>query len=346
MASEVSPTTPSPATQREVDLSLSPAAQAAVAAGQAASTTAAYAEDWEEFRKWCAMVGRTALPCSGETLAEYATHLAYRADKPLSPASIGRARSAIRTAHRTGGFDAPDSKGLADVVKGYRAALSEARDPRAKPRKATAASVPTLLRILGKVDRSTPSGCRDAALMLVGFGAATRRSEASFLNIEDVAIVDEGLLLSVYRRKTRRHEEVAIPYAAEPELCPVLAVREWLEFLAAHRRTEGALFVRINQHGHLAPPMTRKGVPIGDPFGRLTPEAVSDVIERRARAAGLAGRWRGHSVRRGYATEARRAGHDRIRIARGGGWTEDSPVLAGYIEDADRWTDNALKGVL
>jgi hypothetical protein len=45
------------------------------------------------------------------------------------------------------------------------------------------------------------------------------------------------------------------------------------------------------------------------------------------------------------ATAARRAGHDLVRIGRHGGGKDGSPVLLGYLEDADRWTENPLIGV-
>jgi site-specific recombinase XerD len=318
---------------------------AAVAAGVPDSTLAAYGRDLDDFRTWCGMVGRTALPATAETLTEYATHLAY-GDKPRSPSSIERARSAIRGAHRAAGLEPPDSLGLAKVVKGYRAKLAEAKDPRARPRRATAATKTALTAMLAKLDRDSPAGRRDAALILLGFCIAGRRSETAALNITDVVETEDGLTVSVYRKKTLTHHDVAIPYAEDPSLCPVLATKEWLEHLAACGRRDGPLFVRISRHGILGPDITRAGRPIGDPTGRMTAQAVSHVIGRKARGAALPGRWTGHSVRRGFATESRKAGHDRIRIARGGGWAEDSTALAGYMEDADRWTDNALKGVL
>lgn len=328
------------------DRELSPAARAAVARGVPDSTRAAYKKDFDDFTDWCAENGRTALPATAETLTEYATHLAYRAEKPRSPSSIERIRSAIRAAHRSAGVEPPDTLGLAKVVKGYRAHLAETKDPRARPRQATAATKDALTAMVNAADRSSPAGLRDTAIVLLGLCTAGRRSEVAALDIGDIVETKEGLTVSVYRRKTRTHQDVSVPYARDPDLCPVLATKEWLEFLAAQGRTEGPLFVRINRHGHLGPRLSRDGIPIGDPSGRITAQGVSQAIARLAKKAGLSGKWSGHSVRRGFATEARKAGHDQIRISRDGGWAEDSPVLARYIADADRWTDNALKGVL
>ncbi|REF00314.1 site-specific integrase [Thermomonospora umbrina] len=343
---EVVPTRSSP-TLHAPDRALSAAARTAVAAGVPDSTRAAYSNDFTKFKNWCEANDRSPLPATAETLTEYAAHLAYRDEpKPLSPGSIERVRSAIRSAHRAAGLEPPDSIGLAKVVKGYRARLAESRDPRAKPRKATAATKDTLTQVIAGFDLATPAGVRDAAIWLLGFSFAGRRSEIASLDIEDAVETDEGLTIKVYRKKGQRFDEIAVPFAENPALCPVLAVMRWKACLANHGRTSGALFVRINRHGHIGPNITRDGRPIGDPTGRMTAQAISQVITRSAGRKALTGRWSGHSVRRGFATEARKAGHDRIRIARQGGWSDNSTALAGYMEDADRWTDNALKGVL
>ncbi|MEU6370371.1 hypothetical protein ABZ876_32795 [Streptomyces sp. NPDC046931] len=55
-----------------------------------------------------------------------------------------------------------------------------------------------------------------------------------------------GLLVSVYRRKLKRHDEVAVPYGSRPATCPVRAL---VAALAAASRTSGPLFVRIYRHG-------------------------------------------------------------------------------------------------
>jgi integrase len=92
--------------------------------------------------------------------------------------------------------------------------------------------------------------------------------------------------------------------------------------------------------------MTRHGLPIGDPDGRMTGQAVAEVIRRRASGAGLAGRFTGHSLRRGLATSMHRAGAEREHIERQGGWTPGSKVVAGYIEEEERWLNDVLQGVL
>jgi integrase len=323
---------------------LSDAAISALAAGIPDSTRTAYKADLRSFAIWCAENDQPGLPASKDTLTEYATYLAYT--KHHSPATIERARWAIRRAHRSAGHPVPDSDGLADVIKGYKDHLAKTKDPKARPQKATAADVEALAAMVSRLELSTLAGARDAALILLGFAIAARSSELAALDIGDITVEKEGIVVSVYRMKTRKLHDVAVPYAQNTALCPVVATLRWISVLERFGRTSGPLFVRINQHGQIVTTLTRNGRPIGDPTGRMRPQAVSQVVGRKARAAALAGKHTGHSLRRGMATEARRAGHDRITIARAGGWDEESKVLAGYMEDADRWEDNALKGVL
>lgn len=323
---------------------LSPAARAAVAAGMPETTRRAYRENVKLFEDWCAETGRDGLPTDGGVLTEYATFRAYISG--WAPGSVESARWAIVKWHSLAGHPPPSTEGLVSVLKGYRAHLAQTKDPKASPRKATAASRKMLVSMLAALDRSTPAGKRDAAIILLGFAIGGRRSEIASLDVGDLDFQERGLQVSVYRKKTRRLDDPVVQYRPDKAICPVQAALAWTSVLAANGRTSGPLFVRINRHGHLAHQLTRDGVPIGDPGGRMTGQAVADVIRRCAITAGLSGRWSGHSLRRGLATSMRQAGADRRLIERQGGWEAGSRAVSGYIEDADRWLYDVLDGVL
>lgn len=328
---------------------LSGAARAALAAGTADSTRRAYSSDWAQFTQWCATVGLAPLPATPETVVEYVTALTTtpraRTGRPYSPSSIERAVAAIRTAHAAANVSAPSTKGARIVLRGYRDQLARAKDPAGRTRKAQPA-VPSVLRsMLAALDRTTLIGKRDAALLLLGYSTAARVSELSALDLADVVETEQGLDASVYRKKIKAFTDSAVPYGSNPATCPVRAVRALREAMAATGRTDGPLFVRIDRHGRVAPPMVRRGVPIGDSSGRLTAQAAAQVVEKVAAAAGLEGQWTGHSLRRGFATAARKAGHDLVRIGRHGGWADGSKALLGYFEDEDRWEENPVSGL-
>ncbi|MDH6229349.1 tyrosine-type recombinase/integrase [Streptomyces sp. MJP52] len=156
---------------------------------------------------------------------------------------------------------------------------------------------------------------------------------------------EHGFDVTLYRKKVRKHTTNAVLYGTDPTTCPVHALRAYLTALTDADRTDGPLFVRVDRWDRIAPPFTRAGRPIGDPSGRMTAETAAEVIEHLAESAGLTGAWPGHSLRRGFATAARAAGHDLLEIARTGGWADGSRVLARYLDDVDRVKNSPLVGI-
>ncbi|MGW3022461.1 site-specific integrase [Streptomyces sp. NPDC001221] len=328
---------------------LSEAARAALEASTATNTHRAYDAQWKAFLAWCREHGHRAVPATPDTVTEYVTYLTLtprpRTGKPYGPKSIDQAITAIRSTHEVFGVPAPRTKDARAVLRVYRDHLARAKDPAARPRKAAPATPDRLRAMLAGLDRDTLAGKRDAALVLLGFAQAARVSELAALDIADLHRTEHGYDVQMYRGKNKAFTDSPVLYGTDPATCPVRALAAYIDALAEAGRTEGPLFVRIDRHGRIAPPMVRKGRVIGDPTGRMTPEAAGDVVARLAERAGLDGDWSGHSLRRGFATAARRAGHDKIRIARAGGWADNSAALDGYMEDADRVTDSPLIGI-
>jgi hypothetical protein len=178
--------------------------------------------------------------------------------------------------------------------------------------------------------------------MLLGHALASRGSElvpldwpASFTELPD-----GGLRVRVYRKKRKLWQNPDIPLDPEPDLCAVRAVRALAAALADNDHHSGALFLRMDRWGYLAPPMQREGKPIGDPDGRMTIEAASDIVQRSIERTGLPGRWRSHSSRRGFVKSARAAGVDIVQIGRHGGWDDKSKALIGYVDEDDAQGEN------
>jgi site-specific recombinase XerD len=330
---------------------LPPTVQEAILAGIPESTRDAYGRDWRRFTGWCAQSGHTPLPATGDTLATYETYLAnawisprlaaYRtaqsAPRGMKPASIERNRAAIITIHNLSELQPPSTAKAVEVLRGYKARLAEARDPRARPRKARAVRIDQLKALTEAPARTELATLRDRALLLTARAFKGRRSEVVRLNIEDIAEHSLGLEISVYRPKKREFSEVAVRTQDAPQT--IASLLAWITALAKAGRTTGPLFVSINKGGHLAPPSARDG-------GRLTPQAVNLILAKHWDAAGLPGKAASsHGIRGGGASDSRAAGHDSISIGRQGGWAPNSTALAGYMDDADKWSDdNALRG--
>jgi integrase len=173
---------------------------------------------------------------------------------------------------------------------------------------------------------------RDNALLQLAFFGGFRRSEIVRLSVDNIAWERQGIVITLPRSKTDQQGEgivKAIPFG-DGICCPARALRAWLDAAAI---TAGALFRAVNKWGV-----------VGDKG--LDPASVNTVLTRCAKEAGLGyvPELSSHSLRRGMATSAYRAGADFRDIKRQGGWRHDGTVQ-GYIEEASQFEENAA-GVL
>ena len=313
-------------------------ARAAVYATRARGegTRRAYRSAWSAFEAWCTSLGREPLAGDPETLAMYAVRCA---DRGLAVSSLRVHLAAIQAAHRLAGvaLDLRHPR-LVMVLEG----IARARGTR--PRGKAAAAGPDILRLMldTRPSPATQLGARDRALLLLGFGAALRRSELAGLALGDVTPVPAcGLRVLVRRSKTDHRgagQEVAV--CANPKeagFCPLAALEAWLAF--RHKGpdiTGGAsdgerpLFVGMSK------------------AGRLTGQGLSDkAVWRLVKgAAGIEGweRFSGHSLRAGLATAAGEAGADLAQVMRQTRH-RSADVALGHLRPADLWRNNPTQGI-
>lgn len=151
------------------------------------------------------------------------------------------------------------------------------------PKSKAAATQEPLDAMLATCD-DTLEGIRDRALLLFGWASGgRRRSEIAEAQVEDFEWLGEAqAIFSMRRSKTSDGGPKPVVDDA------AAALRVWLTRSGI---TTGPIFRRI-WHG------TRLG---GD---GLSPHAIAEIIKRRADRAGLPGDFSGHSLRRGFITEA------------------------------------------
>ena len=152
------------------------------------------------------------------------------------------------------------------------------------------------------IDRSTPIGIRDAAIILLGYASALRSGELVGLTLTDVEHKPAGLLLHIRQSKTDRDghgQQVAVALGQHALTDPVAALNAWRHIRA---ETPGALFTRIWATTVSVQP--------------LSGHVVARMLRARAEAVGLDGtQITGHSLRAGHATAAALAGVPLDRIA-------------------------------
>jgi len=304
------------------------------------STRDAYGYWLERWAAWATAHGVPPTPAPADAFAAFLTELVEvglpgkrRGPRPMRPASLGVVCAAIATAHHAQGIASPtDHKAVRLVVKGLR------RDKGMKPRRVRALVVPLLARVLPRGERLID--VRDRAILLVGWAGALRRSELVALDVEHVRFTDTdtdtdiGALLDLGRTKTdQQGADADHPlYRAEHDtsLCPIAALRAWIETAGL---TNGPVFRGINRHGKVG--------------GRLSAHAIGTIIKRQVERAGLDPKaFSGHSLRRGFITEAYRAGRPERDITQQSRHSPRGNTVRVYFEDDDRHRHNAARGIL
>ena len=149
------------------------------------------------------------------------------------------------------------------------------------------------------------AGLRDAALVAVMSDALLRVSEAAALDVADIDHTESTV--TVRRSKTDQEGQGAVLYLGRPTL---KRVRAWLD---AAGIVDGPLFRSLTKGQHIR--------------GRLSPRSVRQIVTDRAKAAGIAGRVSGHSLRVGSAQSLASAGASVVEMQQAGRW--HSPTMPG-----------------
>jgi integrase len=151
------------------------------------------------------------------------------------------------------------------------------------PARRSAALTTTEVRKLSRACGTTLAGARDRGLFLISFAGALRRSELVGLDVAHVTWADLGLTLLIERSKTDMEgegAEIAIPGGRSEATCPVGCLQAWL---AAAEITAGPLFRKVNRGGTVE-------------SGRLSADAVRQIVLKRAAQAGIEGIRAGHAA--------------------------------------------------
>jgi integrase len=282
------------------------------------NTRRAYAHAWREFAAFCAAASCQPLPADEATLLSYISWL-DRARRNR-PSTVRIKLAALRYVHARAHPSAPnpvDAPAVRDALVGL------ARLRRATRLRKGALLTPDLARALALLP-DTPAGRRDRALLLLGFAGAFRRSELVSLNVADLTLRKGLAVLRLRGSKgdpTAQGESKVIHAEADPALCPVRALQDWLATLRARRLADGPLFTRMDATGK---PTDR----------RLSAQSVALIVKRIVAAAGLDPRqFSGHSLRAGFITAAALAGAQEHDIQRVSGH-KSADVLRQYIRDS------------
>lgn len=260
------------------------------------------------------------LPATEQAIAQYLTRQASQ----LNPRTLSLHLTALSHWHRYQKL--PDPTQTPQIRKLLIGIYRQHGQPK---RKAKALHPEHLEQMIAQCQKA-PSlkALRDRALIQVAYFGAFRRSELIAMNVEHLHFDPNGLLILIPKSKTDQTGEgkiKALPYG-HGKVCPVTAMKQWLE---ASKIGAGPVFRAINRWDVVQ-------------NKKLHPDSVSTIIKSVARSCAFdfVDQLSSHSLRRGFATSAARAGADFEDIKRQGGWRNDNTVRE-YIEEGQLFDKNA-----
>ncbi len=287
-----------------------------------ASTRRAYRSKLRALDAWAAARGIATMPIDPAALALFVTELA---DRGRTVSTISGVIAAVTRRHRDAGFSRPlDSPHLARVLEGIRRELGTAQVRK------SALLADDLRTICGTLEPvGGPAAARDAALLLVGFAGAFRRSELAALELRDLRFVADGAEITLRRSKVDQIGAGATKVIARGALratCPVRALETWIA-IAGIVDARAPIFRSVDRGRIGTTP--------------LSGESIAKIVKKRAAAIGLdASSFSGHSLRSGFVTEADARGiseADTLRVT----LHASSAMLARYRRPRSMWTNPA-----
>lgn len=296
-----------------------------VNAGIPPNTQRAFDQDWAIWERFCGATGFSPHTISDGLLVTYVEWLKREGQ---SPATMHRRLTGVRSGWKRAKVDVPHGiTGRArDTVRRHAKTLAQDDKPTGRG-PARALEIPDL-RAISRSLPDTLAGTRDRAILTMGFAVAARRSELAALTIPDITLHRDGMKVRVRDSKTGARHPAVRP-GRDPLTCPVRAWEAWRD---SSGLLEGPAFRAIDRSGNVRD-------------RAMHPDSIRFIIDRAGQRADVAYKVTGHSLRSGFATEARRAGKDVKVIAKQGGWKENSAVLYGYMQIVDEWADNATEGI-
>lgn len=295
------------------------------------STKRAYKVQWKNFNAFCNSIGVMSLPSSAQSIVLYISKMF---DDKKSISYINQSMAAIALMNTEKGFN-DNTKDI--MVK--RALKNARRDKKTDIiHKKDAATIEVIETMVDSIDRTTLKGKRDAAILLVGFFTACRRSELCNLNYEDIKPIltkDGKKAFEITIRYSKTDQEgntmlkALFPVSADKiAYCPVNALTEYLK---AANITNGAIFKRVLKGNKML-------------NERITPQSIALLIKHTATKCNITLDLAAHSLRSGFITTALLNGATERQTMNQSGH-KSATIMRGYLRRVEVIQDNAAETI-
>jgi len=280
---------------------------------KASNTLRAYKSDYKDFSRFCFNNGFKSMPSEAKIVSLYLTYLS----KSCKFSTLKRRLASISVIHKLSGhyIDVKHPMITENLmgIKRIKGSYQKAKKP------ILINDLKLIVNVIDK-DKKEKNRFKNRALILVGFAGGFRRSELVSIFYEDVDFVSEGVKIFVKRSKTDQSGEgmtKGIPYFSNPEYCPVISLKNWLE---------------------------KSEIKTGKIFD-MSDKNVALIVKKYTAIAGLdSNKYSGHSLRSGFATSTAELGaEERSIMAMTGHKT--TQMVRRYIQEANLFKNNALNKI-
>ncbi|WP_166984520.1 site-specific tyrosine recombinase XerD [Paramicrobacterium fandaimingii] len=247
--------------------------------GLAENTVSAYTRDLARYREWLDENGLGEFSeVTGVHVTAFLRSLAQNDEKKLSPTSIARSLSSVRSLHR---FLLEEAVVTIDVAK-------DVKPPKQQDRLPKAITIAQVEALLATASGDAPQAIRDRALLELLYATGARVSEVCSLNVDDVVDTD------IVRLTGKGNKQRIVPIGSYART----ALDEYL--------------VRVR------PALSARGAATPALFLGLRGQRVSRqnawlIIKAAAERAGLAEHVSPHTLRHSFATHLLQGGAD-VRV--------------------------------
>lgn len=277
-------------------LELREAARGYARKARAENTARTYRAGQRQFEVFCEELGVDVFPGSGEVVGLY---LAALGRKGYKPATIRARLSAVRRMYVEvmGERNCTGEREVRRVYEGLMRTLDGRQE------QAEVLTVGEVVGMAGAWRERGLVGLRNAALVLVGFAGAFRRSELSRICWDGVVFGERGMVIDLVHSKTQQRKvgQPVVIHRGRFGSCPVGAVEAWRDALVCRGVRLGGLPVFCGIR------LRRRGVV--EVLGGLQGWRVNEIVKQGADLAGV--QYRGvtaHSLRAGMVTALAMAG--------------------------------------
>ena len=291
------------------------------------NTVRAYKSDFSDFGLFCAQNGFKSLPSEPKIVSLYLTYLSTK-DAKIS--TLKRRLVSIGVIHRLKGhyLDIKHPSIIENItgIKRRKGSTQLGKKP------ILINNLKDIINVIDKQKKEEIKRFRDRSIILIGFSGGFRRNEIVSLDYEDLDFVTEGLKINLRRSKTDQFGEgfkKGLPYFDNPQYCPVVSLRKWLE---VSKIVSGPIFRRFTKGSKLS-------------NNRLTDQTVALLIKEYLKLTGIDSKnYSGHSLRSGFATSAAESGAEERNIMAMTGH-KSTEMVRRYIKEANLFKNNALSKI-